>query len=1048
MNLVSQNNLEIQQNIQLQFDPKLFSEIYLEKASFSIKNSNNDTANNKQKQQKSVIDSYFKSIPTNLFGISFIFLEQQDIQGKEMQDLGLKLDFYAYRQYFQHLQNISVDIMPGNFPSFGSLKLLIKTMNLLQKVNNKILWVRQDKIVELNECIELALMFYEQRNLKYSLFYFSKMLSIEVYNGQLYIDIRESVYINSESLTKIFQALQKSFPSFYDLHIRIGDNNSLNSNIIQPFSEFVMQYAQNLQRLKIFIGNRNYIGSKLFSKLGQAFLPKLTTFQMEVMSNNDQLSTDSQGLFDFLRNQQNLQFLSLNYGSKNSLNAKTFENFGKSLQNLKKLTDLDINIGQWNKIESLGCNNFTESIKNMNLKKIKLIFEGQNGITPDGASKFFDILSTFNGLNSIQVGFGDKNCLEEKCIRSFSDCLHRQIYLSTLSLNLIHKINTDTSILFQSIENKNALYNLQLKIGQDYNINDSMESLCQSLISLTQLKNLSIDFIGTKEIQLNKMELLCMAIRKIPSLIGLQFYTDDLADDKTLSIFRYIFEGNINFKDIRIGYNVIFQHNFSKFELEIKGKKRWDRDIIQSICRQISKYQPIKDFIIKFDAEKTRHCQPEDLVTFLRYACMSLQKNPNKNGKVFIFFEGFLEIYTQSILVESYNLYEYQNQFLLKNSETAQFFENENKLIHINYMPKSTQSLSILQLEDVISLVSGLGYNCINLKSSFGPKKQAANNQQQGLMQMLGLQQQQQQQQMGGEEEEDQVGEQNDDDEEEEGQNQQQQGLGGNNQNQNNFSRNQFSIILSSTISSIKSSKLKKLTVEAMNHFYMRVSESKFDFYLFERESLPQHSLQQLNINLIQKTTHLKEIQLDLRHLNNQGINSLRHLIDNQQGLVKLYLGGQIKLLKENIRDMSLFHFQLRSLQSLVSLNLDRIQYLGLNQEEIPALNEHQQQQFRLFMQQNHNDLIARLEQIQNPTSQQEEQELQGIQDQIIQLRNKKMQEYFTQSVEEFKQIIDNTKRQVIQRKALCVIMKFSKLKINRKLKGDIIIDIGRSLLI
>ncbi|KAL4456942.1 hypothetical protein ABPG74_014580 [Tetrahymena malaccensis] len=1041
----SENNLEIQQDIQLQFDPKLFSEIYLEKASFSTKNANNDSVQNRQKQQKSVIDNYFKSIPTNLFGLSFVFLEQQDIQGKEMQDLGLRLDFYTYRCYFEHLQNIQVDIMPGNFPSYGSLKLLLKTMNLLKKVNNKILWVRQEKIVSLDECIELALMFYEQRNLKYSLFYFSKMLSIEVYNGQLYLDIRESIYIQSESLIKIFQALQKVFPSFYDLHIRIGDNNSLNLSIIKPFTEFVMQYAQNLRRLKIFVGNRNYIGSKLFSQLGQAFLPKLTTFHMEIMSNNDQLSTDSQGLFDFLRNQQNLQSLVMNYGSKNSFNAKTFENFGKSLQNLKKLTDLEVNIGQWNKIESQGCNNFTESIRNMNLKKIQLIFEGQNGITPEGASKFFDILSTFNGLNSIQVGFGDKNSLEEKCIRSFSDCLHRQTQLSTLSLNLIHKINSDTSVLFQSIENKNSLYNLQLKIGQDYNINDSIGSLCQSLISLTQLKNLSIDFLGTKDIKLNQMELLCMAIRKIPSLIGLQFYTDDLPDDKSLSIFRYLFEGNVNFKDIRIGYSVIFQHNFSKFELEIKGKKRWDRDIIQSICKQISKYQPIKDFIIKFDSEKTKHCQPEDLVTFLRYACMSLQKNPNKIGKVFILFEGFLEIYTQSVLVESYNLYEYQNQFLLKNIETSNFFENENKLIHINYMPRSSQSLSILQLEDVISLVSGLGYNCINLKSSFGPKKQAGNNQQQALMQMFGMQQQQQQQQMDGddEEEEDQNEEQD-----EEGQNNQQQfQQGGNNQNQNDFSRNQFTQILFSSINSIKLSKIKKFTVEAMNHFYMRVSDSKFDFYLFERERLPQHTLQQLSINLIQKTTNLKEMQLDLRFLNNQGINSLRHLIDNQQGLIKLYLGGQIKLLRENIRDMSLFHFQIRNLQSLITLNL-QLQYLGLTQDEIPGLNEQQQEQFRQFMLQNHRELIDRIEQIQNPATPQEEQELQGIQQQIIQLRNKKREECFTQSVDEFKQRIAKTEKQINERQALSFMMKILKLKLNRKLKGDIIIDIGRSLFV
>ncbi|KAL4508418.1 hypothetical protein ABPG72_003722 [Tetrahymena utriculariae] len=1048
MNQLSENNLEIQQNIQLQFNPKLFSEIYLEKASFGVNNSNNDTVKSNQKQQKSVIDNYFRSIPTNLFGISFVFLEQQDTQGKEMQDLGLKLGYYVYRCYFEHLQNIQVDIMPGNFPNFGSLKLLLKTMNLLKKVNNKILWVRQEKTVTLDECIELALIFYEQRNLKYSLFYFSKMLSIEVYNGQLYMDIRESMYIKSESLVKIFQVLQKAFPQFYDLHIRIGDNNSLTSSIIQAFSEFVMQYAQNLRRLKIFIGNRNYIGSKLFSKLGQAFLPKLTTFHMEIMSNNDQLSTDSQGLFDFLRNQENLQSLVLNYGSKNSLNSKTFENFGKSLQNLKKLNDLEVNIGQWNKIESQGCNNFTESIRNMNLKKIQLIFEGQNGITPDGASKFFDILSSFNGLNSIQVGFGDKNCLEEKCIRSFSDCLHRQTCLSTLSLNLVHKIKSDTSILFQSIENKNSLYNLQIKIGQDYNINDSIESLCQSLISLTQLKNLSIDFLGTKDIQLSKMELLCMAIRKIPSLIGLQFYTDDLPDDKTLSIFRYIFEGNVNFKDIRIGYNVIFQHNFSRFELEIKSKKRWDREIIQSICKQISKYQPIKDFIIKFNSEKSKHCQPEDLVTFLRYACMSLQKNPNKDGKLCIIFEGFLEVYTQSVLVESYSLYEYQNQFLLRNSETISFFENENKLIHINYLPKSTQSLSILQLEDVISLVSGLGYNCINLKSSFGHKKQAENNQQQGLMQMLGLQQQQQ---MGGEDE-DEDGDQNDENEEqdEEGQNQQQQGqqqIGGNHQNQADFRRNQFTQILTSSINSIKLTKIKKFTVEAMDHFYMRVSESKFDFYLFKKERLPLHKLEKLNINLIQKTTQLKEIQLDLGFFNNQGVNSLRHLIDNQQGLIKLYLGGEIKLLRENIRDMSLFHFQIRNLQSLITLNL-QIQYLGLAQEEIPGLNEQQQEQFLQFMQQNHRPLIERIEQIQNPSSQQEEQELQSIQQQIIQLRNKKMEEYFTQSVENFKQRIAKTKRQINERQALSFMMKILKLKLNRKLKGDIIIDIGRSLFV
>lgn len=85
-----------------------------------------------------------------------------------------------------------------------------------------------------------------------------------------------------------------------DIHIRIGENNPLSSNSIGFFCNFLRSNRATLTHLKLFIGKRNAVGSKLFSELKDITFPKLNQIDIEIGNNNDKLSSDSSFLFDFL----------------------------------------------------------------------------------------------------------------------------------------------------------------------------------------------------------------------------------------------------------------------------------------------------------------------------------------------------------------------------------------------------------------------------------------------------------------------------------------------------------------------------------------------------------------------------------------------------------------------------------------------------------------------------------------------------------------------------------------------------------------------------
>ncbi|KAL4512050.1 hypothetical protein ABPG72_005052 [Tetrahymena utriculariae] len=253
-----------------------------------------------------------------------------------------------------------------------------------------------------------------------------------------------------------------------NLNITIGENNNIGAVGAISLGNGI-KFCSNLITLSITIKQNNNIGRDGATGIGDSFKFLFHLNSLSIDIQEDFIgSLGTKGLLDSLKNENNIQYLSLYFGQKNNIGSEGAKEVALVLQASKKLRIFKLFVGKQNKIGVDGAREIGMRIQNCEyLESLSLFL--QNDIQKEG-------------MRFLTLGVQQNKCLSEL---EFS-----------IQKEKDGGIDSDSQSLYDfgsNIKNLKQLRKLKLELGNNYQIGPGgVLGLSIGLKSSTSIQSVSI----------------------------------------------------------------------------------------------------------------------------------------------------------------------------------------------------------------------------------------------------------------------------------------------------------------------------------------------------------------------------------------------------------------------------------------------------------------------------------------------------------------------------------------------------------------------------